>query len=816
MAADLARKLLALTEASTHIHKATRLDEALTAISEEARRIIGAHQSIVTITREPFESVSTYAVSLSDKYGQWRDYRESPRGSGVYTIVCRENRPVRMTQAELEAHPAWRGFGEARDRHPPMRGWLAAPLVDRAGANMGVVQLSDRYEGDFDATDETLLIQLAAVASVAIENVQLAEETHAAQEMFRAPFEDAAVGITVSATDGRLLRTNEAFCRIVGYSAEELAEIDVFSITHPDDVDENRRLYAQMLSGEIPSFVIEKRYIHRDERIVWVKSSVSVLRDSGGAAIRTIALVEDITERKEHEAALELALQKNRRMIESSQDVIATIDRYGNFVEVSARCREVWGYEPEELVGTPYMDLVHEDDRDPTYGVVDRLVAQQLTPDLQNRHVHRNGRVVHMHWSSVWSPEDRLFYVVGRDISYRVEIEEQLRQSQRLEAVGQLTGGVAHDFNNLLTVILGSAEIMMEELPEDHRLRMVAEMTRTAAERGADLTRGLLAFARRQALEPKVTDINRLVGNMDGLFRRTLNEDIDIEMVRGGGLWTALIDPAQLESVLLNLAINARDAMPEGGRLTIETANVHLDDSYAKSHEEVAPGQYVMIAVADTGLGMPPDVIDRAFEPFFTTKEVGKGSGLGLSMVYGFTKQSGGHVKIYSEVGYGTVVKLYLPRAGEVADIVVEAGDGEMDRGAESILLVEDDELVREHVESQLLSLGYRVRSVGDGQEALIVLKQNADIDLLFTDVVMPGGINGRQLADEARKLRPGLPVLFTSGYTENAIVHHGRLDRGVHLINKPYRRQELAAKIRVVFRDAAKDEHSKDQAPDA
>ncbi|RUT28607.1 response regulator [Arsenicitalea aurantiaca] len=393
--------------------------------------------------------------------------------------------------------------------------------------------------------------------------------------------------------------------------------------------------------------------------------------------------------------------------------------------------------------------------------------------------------------------------VVGgmSDVTEARELENRLHQAQRLEAVGQLTGGVAHDFNNLLTVILGNAEMLVDSLSADQEQRLLAEMTRTAAERGAELTGRLLAFARRQALEPRVVNVNGLLSSMDPLLRRTLSEDIEIEFVRGAGLWETFVDAGQLEGAMLNLALNARDAMPGGGRLTIETANAHLDSTYADAHEDVSPGQYVMITVSDTGSGMDPFTLSQAFEPFFTTKDVGKGSGLGLSMVYGFIKQSNGHVKIYSEPGQGTAVRIYLPRAaaGDVDEAekpraIATTG------GAEMILVVEDDELVRDYVQGQLRALGYRVHCVNDGPQALEALKQSAEFDLLFTDVVMPGGLNGRQLADAARALRPELPVLFTSGYTENAIVHHGRLDRGVQLLNKPYRRAELAAKIRQVL----------------
>jgi CheY-like chemotaxis protein len=370
-----------------------------------------------------------------------------------------------------------------------------------------------------------------------------------------------------------------------------------------------------------------------------------------------------------------------------------------------------------------------------------------------------------------------------------------------MEALGQLTGGLAHDLNNLLTVILGNSELLAEQLPPDGQHRKLAQMAKEAAERGAALTSRLLAFSRQQPLDPKPIDVNRLITNMDGLLRRTLGGNVEIEMIRHGGLWMTLVDAPQLDSALLNLCINARDAMATGGRLTIETANVHLDQEYAGKHIEVTPGQYVMVAVSDTGTGMPPEVIARVFDPFFTTKKDGKGSGLGLSMIYGFVKQSQGHVDIYSELGQGTTVKLYLPRAAATAEKAEpRRTEAAIEGGAEKILLVEDDDLVRKHVLAQLEALGYRVVAVRSGPDAIDALRSRTDFDLLFTDIVIPGGMNGKQLADEARKLHPDLPVLFTSGYTENAILHHGRLNPGVYLLNKPYRLNGLAAKVRMVL----------------
>jgi signal transduction histidine kinase len=379
--------------------------------------------------------------------------------------------------------------------------------------------------------------------------------------------------------------------------------------------------------------------------------------------------------------------------------------------------------------------------------------------------------------------------------------ESQVRQAQRMEAIGQLTGGVAHDFNNILTVITGTIEILGEAVKDRPHLSQITNMIGAAAARGADLTQHLLAFARRQPLQPRSVDVNALVIEATRLLRPTLGEQIEVESMLAHDSQPALIDPSQLSTAILNLALNARDAMPDGGKLTLETKNVVLDENYAGINREVSPGNYVMIAVSDSGKGIPVNLLEKVFEPFFSTKEVGKGSGLGLSMVYGFVKQSNGHIRIYSEEGHGTTVKLYLPRAAGVADqLPAEARTCGLEHGDETILIVEDDALVREYVVTQIGRLGYDALVASNAAEALVIINGSEHIDLLFTDVIIPGGMNGRQLAIEAQKRRAGLKILYTSGYTENAIVHHGRLDAGVLLLAKPYLSSDLARMIRIAL----------------
>jgi signal transduction histidine kinase/CheY-like chemotaxis protein len=410
------------------------------------------------------------------------------------------------------------------------------------------------------------------------------------------------------------------------------------------------------------------------------------------------------------------------------------------------------------------------------------------------RHLVVSGRPLHDASGAVSGAA-----LVYHDITASRETERKLQQTQKLEAIGKLTGGVAHDFNNMLTVITGTTEALVDRLQDRPDLVAVARLIDDAATRSTDLVRHMLAFARKQPLQPRSVNINDAVVEIAKLLRPTLGEQIEIETILRKELPLSHIDPSQLANALLNMAINARDAMPNGGKLLLETSHVTLDESYARANPDVQPGAYVMLAITDTGSGMPQAVQEKVFEPFFTTKEVGKGSGLGLSMVYGFVKQSGGHIKIYSEVGHGTSIKLYLPPArGQAASPHAPAPPDT--GGSETILVVEDDSLVRSFVVTQLKSLGYKTLVAANSKEALAHLEQSASFELLFTDVVMPGGMTGRELAEAIQKQRPAIKVLYTSGYTDNSIVHHGRLDEGVLLLTKPYRKPELARMIRLAL----------------
>ncbi|MBS7539582.1 PAS domain S-box protein [Ancylobacter lacus] len=489
-----------------------------------------------------------------------------------------------------------------------------------------------------------------------------------------------------------------------------------------------------------------------------------------------------------------------------SRDPFVVVDGDGRWVSASPAWTDLLGWSLEELTGRGPSWMEHPDDIGRAEAEIARLAAGDTLTRVETRFRDRQGRYRWFSWSA--APQGDLIYCVARDVTLEREAaealrqaEETLRHAQKMETVGQLTGGIAHDFNNLLQIVTGNLEIIARNLPEEPaRLRRSLDNAMTGARRAATLTQRLLAFARQQPLAPKKVDANRLVAGMSELLHRTLGETIEIETVQASGLWPVEADPNQLENAILNLAINARDAMPEGGKLTIETSNAMIDGAYAGRHPEVPQGQYVVVCVSDTGSGMDEATLNRAFEPFFTTKEVGRGTGLGLSMVYGFVKQSGGHVKIYSEPGHGSTVKIYLPRfvgpgtAEEDEPAGIPAPEASRD---ETILVCEDDAGVRSYSLEVLRELGYRVLEAEDGAAALRLLDRTGRIDLLFTDVVLPGGMTGADLAERARKMRPGLKVLFTTGYARNAIVHHGRLDPGVELITKPFGYADLAARVR-------------------
>lgn len=511
---------------------------------------------------------------------------------------------------------------------------------------------------------------------------------------------------------------------------------------------------------------------------------------------------------EERSRALEETERRFRLLVDSVADyAIFMLDSAGHIVNWNTGARQIKGYSAEEIVGRHFSVFYTEQDR--ASGVPQQALAAASRAgryETEGWRVRKDGS---RFWanvviSAVRSPDGELlgFAKVTRDLTEKRALEERLRQSQKMEAVGNLTGGVAHDFNNVLQVIGGNLQLLTRDVGGNLRAEQRLQTAIAAVSRGSKLASQLLAFGRRQPLAPKVVNIGRIIRSFDDMLRRALGEGVELETIVAGGLWNTFVDTAQVENAILNLAINARDAMAGHGKLTIEAGNAVLDGDYAERHADVTAGQYVVIAVTDTGCGIPADIIEQVFEPFFTTKPEGQGTGLGLSMVYGFVKQSGGHVQIYSEAGHGTTVRMYLPRSRQAEDVETDIETGPATGGSETILVVEDDEEVRSTAVDMLSDLGYRVLKAKDASSALAIIESGVPIDLLFTDVVMPGTLRSPELARKARQRLPGIAVLFTSGYTENAIVHGGRLDEGIELLSKPYTRDALARKIRQVLRN--------------
>ena len=580
---------------------------------------------------------------------------------------------------------------------------------------------------------------------------------------------------------------------------------------HPDDVE--RRVSNGDYSEVDPTPYHEYRIRRTDTGEERWLSSRGAMAPSPGGRRRMVGVVADITERKRAEEALvrlnetleaRVAEQtrERERIWRNSRDLMVLVGADGVTRAANPACTALLGFQPEELVGRNFRDFIPLEDVEHTQEALTLAVASLPLSNFESRFRTKGGSVKIISWHT--STEDGVVYGYGRDVTEEkaaaealARTEEQLRQAQKMEAVGQLTGGIAHDFNNLLQGITGSLDLMRKRISEGR----VADLDRfingamSSAERASALTHRLLAFSRRQPLDPRPVKVNPLMAGMEDLLRRTLGEGVDLELVLAGGLWMTICDANQLENALLNLAINARDAMPGGGKLIIETSNTHLDGAYVAHDRELKAGQYVCISVSDTGSGMDPEVMSRAFDPFFTTKPIGQGTGLGLSMIYGFARQSEGSVKLYSEFGRGTTVKLYLPRFRGPAPDHPSAEGGEAGHTDEGVLVVEDDAIVRSLIVEVLAEFGYRAIEASDGVEGLRILRSDRRLDLLVTDIGLPG-MNGRQMSEAARAVRPGLKILFMTGYAENAALASGFLAPGMEMITKPFAMDVFARRV--------------------
>jgi PAS domain S-box-containing protein len=570
---------------------------------------------------------------------------------------------------------------------------------------------------------------------------------------------------------------------------------------------ENRAAHAERLAEFLksarrgnPGGRYEAPSLRRDGKRIDTEGSVSALWRGDGYIIN--CFIRDITERVQAEKDRDRNREFLDRIIECIPVLILVKDaRTRRYLLVNKAVEEMWGIPREGMIGRTPQEVFDKESAQMIEANDQKLLTLGSNSYIPEHKIETPGgmRTVVTNRIAVRDRDGQIQYILGvvEDVTERKAVEDQLRQSQKMESIGQLTGGIAHDFNNMLTVITGTIDIVADAVKDKPQLAAIAKLISEAADRGSDLTGHLLAFARRQPLQPCETDINALMVQSEKLLLRTLGEEIDIELRLETAVWPALVDPTQLTTALLNLAVNARDAMPNGGKLTLETSNFVVDESYVDDNRDARPGSYVVIAVSDTGCGIPEAIRQRVFEPFFTTKAVGKGTGLGLSMVYGFIRQSNGYIKLCSEEGQGTTFKLYLPRAAADVAQAVALPEAALAGGCETILVVEDDTLVRSSLITQLQVLGYRTLTAANAAEALAIADSGEPFDLLLTDVIMPGGMNGRELSEAMAKRRSPLKVLFTSGYAENAIIHHGRVDPGVHLLVKPYRKSHLAGMLR-------------------
>jgi PAS domain S-box-containing protein len=648
-------------------------------------------------------------------------------------------------------------------------------------------------------------------------NLTSTEELHRMREMFaRSP----SFSALLQGPEHRFVLTNPAYHQLIGHR-------NVIGQTVREAVPEvEGQGFLELLDNV---FATGEPFVGKDVKLVlqrtpggseetrYIDFVYQPIKDESGNVTGIFVDGLDITERRATEQALrELNANLERRVIERAQargrtwnlspDLLGALNSKGYFETSNPAWQTILGWSEDEVASMSIFELLHPDDVEHTRAGFELTLVGQPAIRFVNRYRCKDGSYRYISWVGI--QEDDYVYCTGRDITVEREAEielskaqDALRQAQKMEAIGQLTGGIAHDFNNLLTGIIGSLDLVRRRMASGSTedIPRWMDAASVSAQRAAALTHRLLAFGRRQSLDTRPNDVNRIITGMQDLLQRTMGERIELVGKLSDDLWTAFTDANQLESALLNLAINARDAMPDGGRLTIESANIRLDKTYTSLYEDVQPGDYVAVSVSDTGVGMPPEVLEKAVDPFFTTKPVGEGTGLGLSVIYGFTKQSRGHLRIYSQVGQGTTVKLYLPRAQQNA-VDPKPVAAETPRGqGETILVVEDEATVRSIISDALQDLGYKVLTASEARFAIPLLQSNTKIDLLVSDVILPH-VNGRKLAEMARASRPMLKVLFVSGYSENALVRDDFIDAGMDMLAKPFALDTLGAKVHAMI----------------
>jgi PAS domain S-box-containing protein len=735
-----------------------------------------------TVFRERFDSSST----------RYRD----PLGLSCHQVLCRKS-------ARCEECPAAKLFETGTVAHHELSLLMGDRFHHLYTTAIPVHSLDGKIEQGIVMMQDLSDLQVLRRSEEALRTTE---------QRFRSIFEQAGAGMVTIRADGSFLQVNPAFCTMLGYTESELLRKKLIDVTHEDDRVEVERRLVDVRAGLQRVIEMEKRLARRDGTPVWCHTTAVWQFDKNKKPTYSVVLVQDVSERKKAESALELSQRRWEALVHSIDGIVWEADpRAFRFSFVSKQAERILGFPVERWLSQPrfWRNQIYPNDVERVLSAMARSVGEKRGHEVEYRMVAAGGHTVWirdtasvvMEGSEVAKLRGLMVDITERKAAEEAlrQSEEQLRQAQKMEAIGRLAGGIAHDFNNLLTAITGYGDFLLKGLGNQHPMRREAMEITKAAQRAADLTGQLLAFSRQQVLQPKVIDLNSVVTDMEMMLRRLIGEDLQLVTQLGADLGAVKADPGQLQQVILNLVVNSRDAMPQGGRITVETANVDLSGEASARNAVADPGSYVMLAVIDTGKGMDQETKARLFEPFFTTKEQGKGTGLGLSTVYGIVKQSGGNIWVYSEPGHGTTFKIYLPRVEQKPADSVQRKEALPDTapGTERILLVEDDDSVRELAREILEMNGYTVFEARNGVEALAFCESGKErLDLMITDLVMPR-MGGRDLARNVAPLLPELKVLYLSGYTDSAVMHQGNLDPGSFFLQKPFTPAALAHKVR-------------------